>query len=428
MKPPNPNDIPAPIRFVMMLVPKLFQLIIITFISLLLLPLYWLGWLIWHRPPNVVYFRQVLRYLGYVWTVDPPSPRLKPYARFWLMLNIIQKFLMSPILGTAWLLDEALYGRKLDQMPVEDPFLVISAGRSGSTQITRYLEDDPNLLAPNLLMAMFPYLWLWKLAPATIGKAITKEQVKEKLIGMMPAELIERHESDPFKADTFDGSFLSFHLNHMALNLGPQTAFQEFSFAEFASHNQRMIEKDFITLVERIGRKTLLFHGSRMDGSYPRFLLKGHFLLAAPALARHFPDANFLTVVREPLSRLQSGINYLRVNPSDPVIGPVPWSWLTETLTETESRYCEVEKEWFSEAGSPNRCVIRFTEFVYDLSGAMTKVYAQCCRQETLPPHIPDDHPPRERKNYTVNRSLDELGVDQEAIKNRLAEYIEWVK
>ncbi len=45
------------------------------------------------------------------------------------------------------MLDELLYGKKLDQIPLEDPLLVISAGRSGSTQITRYLEDDPDLIS-----------------------------------------------------------------------------------------------------------------------------------------------------------------------------------------------------------------------------------------------------------------------------------------
>jgi hypothetical protein len=424
----SPKDIPSALKFPILLLPKLFQLTLTTMISALLLPIFWLGWLIWYRPPNVVYLSQVRRYLGLVWTVDPPAPGLGIAARIWLTLLIIQKMLMAPIVGTAWLLDELLYGRKLDQILVENPLLVISGGRSGSTQITRYLEEDPNLAAPNILMCMFPYLWLWKLAPVTLGRLLTPDQVRVRVLRMMPPELIERHESDPFKADTFDGSFLTFHLTHRALDLGPKVGITEFSFAEFTPRNRSLFEEDFVNIVERIGRKTLLYLGPNEDGNYPRFMLKGHFLLAAPALARHFPEANFLTVVREPLSRLQSGINYLRVNPPDPLLGPVPWEWLTTTLTETESRYCEVEQAWFSEEGQPNRCVIRFNEFVADLPAAMGKVYYNCCGMDTLPPHIPAEHPPRERKNYTVNRSLEDLGVDELAIKTRLANYIEWVK
>ncbi len=244
----------------------------------------------------------------------------------------------------------------------------------------------------------------------------------------MPPELVERHEMDPFKSDTFDGAFLNFHLNPMSLHLGPEASIPEFSFAQFVAHNRQIFEQDFVDFVERIGRKTLYYYGQDEDGEFPRFLLKGHYLLAAPALARRFPEGNFLTVVREPLSRLQSGINYLRVNPADPVLGPVPWEWLTATLTETESLYCEVEQAWFDEEGQTNRCVIRFSEFVKDLPTAMTKVYAECCNRDKVPPHVPDDHMPRERKNYSVNRSLEELGVDQEAIRTRLADYIQWVK
>ena len=43
-------------------------------------------------------------------------------------------------------------------LPVIEPRFVISAGRGGSTQITRYLEEDPKLVASNILQCMFPYL------------------------------------------------------------------------------------------------------------------------------------------------------------------------------------------------------------------------------------------------------------------------------
>ena len=230
---------------------------------------------------------------------------------------------------------------------------MISAGRSGSTQITRYLEDDPDLIAPNLIMSMFPYLWLWKLAPVTIGRVMTPDKVRAQIKKLMPPELIERHEMDPFKADTFDGAFLNFHLNPMSLNLGPEAGIPEFAFAEFAPHNRRIFEEEFVKFVDRIGRKILLHYGTRNDGKYPRFMLKGHFLQAAPALARHFPKGNFLTVIREPLSRLQSGINYMRVNPADPVLGPVPWEFLTAILSKTRSVTAKLSRPGLRRKGKP---------------------------------------------------------------------------
>jgi hypothetical protein len=261
---------------------------------------------------------------------------------------------------------------------------------------------------------------------------------------MMPPELLERHEGDPFKTDTFDGAFYSFHFNALAYQLGSDVAAEELNFARFAPHNRELLEADFVRLLDRVGQKTLLYAGT--DGNLPRFFVKGHFLAAADALARRYPDACFLTVIREPVSRLRSAINYLRVNPADPVLGPIPWPWLTSALERTEVAYCEVEQAWFmcpsgtqpsgtqphgtepaaAQSAGPRRCVVRFSDFVEDLQGAMRHVYRTCWDVEELPPHIPARHPPRERKDYTVDRSLPELGIDPDALRARLASYIAW--
>jgi len=56
----------------------------------------------------------------------------------------------------------------------------------------------------------------------------------------------------------------------------------------------------------------------------------------------------------------------------------------------------------------------------------MTTVYQDCFGEQTLPPHVPTEHAPRERKNYRVNRTLDQIGVDPAAITARLTEYTSW--
>ena len=119
-------------------------------------------------------------------------------------------------------------------------------------------------------------------------------------------------------------------------------------------------------------------------------------------------------------------INYLRVNPSDPAMGPPPWAWLAQSLLQTESDYCRIEQAWFSRETGARRCVVRFAEFVSDLEGTMQHVYRACFDREQLPPHVPRTHPPRERKNYTVNRSLAELGIDAEQVRTELADYVAW--
>ena len=414
------NDQPSALRFSVMLVPKLLGLVVRSVLFLPLWPLFWLGWLLWGRPPNVPFCKQVLRYLKHAWTVSPENPELTLIGRFWLSLSILSVYLNGPLVGLAWLLDELLYARALNGMTVKAPLFVISAGRSGSTQITRYIEQDESLVAPNLLQTMFPYLWLWRLAPKTLGKFLTADKVRSMIASTMPKELWERHEADPFGADTFDGAFLSSHLNRFSLNFGPQVGRDDFNMAVAAPHDKELKEKVFVQFVDRIARKSLLYAGIGK-----RFYLKGHFLHAAEALHQFYADATFLTVIREPVSRLQSGINYMRVNPPDPVLGPVPWAWLTETLLHTETDYSKREQAWFTSESDAQRCVIKFTDFVHDLEGTLQKVYRECFDAD-VPAHLPKEHPPRERKHYTVNRSLEDLGVDEAKLKQDLQDYLDW--
>ena len=405
---------------------KTIQMIFLGVLSLFLWPLYLVGTRIWKRPPNVPHLAQVRRYLQLTWSVQPQAPGLSQRARLWLTLSIVRKWMMTPFNGLAWLLDEMLYGHELNATEVVAPLFVISGGRSGSTQIARYIEADLTVTAPNLLQCMFPYLWLWRLAPRTIGRFLTPEKIHARIEAMMPPELLERHEFDPFKADTFDGAMFTAHLNHLALHLGPGISSKEFNFAAYAPQDRVRMEHDFIQLVDRIGRKQRLFIGDIGTETPRRLFIKGHFLCAAEALERHYPDAVFLTLVRDPASRLQSGINYLRVNPSDPAMGPPPWAWLSASLLQTESDYCRIEQAWYSKETGARRCVVRFADFVSDLEGTMTYVYRVCFDQDHLPPHVPRTHPPRERKQYTVNHSLDELGIDAEVVRAELADYVAW--
>lgn len=413
---------PQPKPSVINLLMKLVQLVAVAIPSLLLTPLYLVGTQIWYRPPNVPHLGQIGRYLRLTWSASPSNPSLTWQARIWLTLSILRKWAMTPIKGCAWLLDEALYGRKMDAVDLRNPLFVISGGRSGSTQMTRYIEADPSVTAPSLVQSMFPYMWLWRLVPRTIGRFITPAQATERFEALMPPELMERHESAPFQADTFDGAFLEGHLNPLSLYLGPDVSSKEMNFAMLPVADRARLEADYVRLIDRIGRKQLLFSGN----PNARLFIKGHFLCVAAALEQHFPDAAFLTLIRDPAKRLQSGINYLRVNPHDPAMGPTPWGWLANSLLRSESDYCRVEQEWYSRSDGATRCVIRFDDFVADLEGTMGQVYRDCFDQDELPPHVPRSHPPRERKNYSVNHSLAELGIDADALRLELADYVAW--
>ncbi len=379
--------------------------------------------------PNVPRLRQVVRYLRTTWTVEPPAPGLTAYERLWLTVSILRLVATVPLFGVAWLLDEVLYGRQLRAVRVAAPLIEISAARSGSTQLARYLEEDPHLVATPLIQCMFPFLWAWRLAPRTLGRFITKEQVTERVLGSLPDSMRERHEGEPFRSDTFEIPFLSRHLNHLSLRLGPEVMAQDFAFAALAPHNRELWEHDFVAVFDRVARKTLLNTDPGPDGEPRRLFVKGHFLCAAGFLARRYPDAIFLTMIREPAPRLQSAVNFLRTTPFDEAMGgPAPWAWLGAALAKSEVAYCEIEQEWFTREPGPRRCVIRFAEYVRDLEGTMTRVYRECLDTPALPPWVPRAHAPRKRHGYTYDRPLAAVGVDEDALNRRLAPYIEWCR
>ncbi len=95
-------------------------------------------------------------------------------------------------------------------------------------------------------------------------------------------------------------------------------------------------------------------------------------------------------------------------------------------MAKTESDYCIVEQKWLTEQGSARRCVLRFSDYVQDLEGAMLKVYRECLDIDQLPSHVPREHNPRVRHDYMIDRSLAQMGIDEAALRKHLAAYIDW--
>ena len=93
----------------------------------------------------------------------------------------------------------------------------------------------------------------------------------------------------PFKADTFDGAFLEGHLNPLSFHFGPETSAKEMNFAQFPEEDRERLEAEYVKLIDRIGRKHFLYTGN----DQARLFLKGHFLCAAAALEKHYPEATF---------------------------------------------------------------------------------------------------------------------------------------
>ncbi len=374
----------------------------------------WMG-----RPPHVPTAGRFFWFLGRILGEQPCSGPIVMRIRSALLLGWAQQLCLVPIFGMAWYLDRLLYGSQLDGQKIVAPFFELSAARSGSTQLAHHLEEDPHFVAPNLMQFLFPYLWLWKLAPQTLGRVVRKEQVQKFVLRQVPERYLERHELDPYCTDTFEVPFLAMHLGTLAMGLGANVMRQTLSATRNSPWTVATWEQDLPDYIEAIGKKLLLWRGEPC-----RLMIKGHFLGSAEALERRFPDALFMTMIRDPAKRIQSTLNFHRCQPGDGLVGPPRWSELVAYDLPEEITYCKDEQQWFMYGNRKNRMVIRFEDYRRDLPGSLRRVYQELLGMAERPQ--PAEHASRKRSGYSVDRSLEQMGVDPAALEVELADYRRW--
>ena len=412
--------------------PNALQLLIyfikVLLLSLLSIPFWFLTGilsLIYGRPPKMVFLSQTRRFIRYA----IQSGELSSLAKADLILTILVHTATSRVSGFCWLFDEILYGRRLNSLSIQKPLFVMSAYRSASTEMARTLAKDVNrFVAPNAIMCAFPYLWLWNLVSWVVGddSGITVEEANGYLNKNFSKESLERHDNDHFAIDTFDGYFLSSHLNGISFQLGTDVIVKEFNSAKFEEHNRYLFEHCFVEHVDRIARKTLLYNGIA-SVSDKTFLLKGHFLQSANALQRKYPDAYFLTVLRDPLDRLKSGINHMAVN-NTLWQGKSPnWKSLSKAFAKIEKEYCDLEMEWYSNENETKRLSIRFEDFIKNSKKTINRIYLDLLESSSDDIRL-SSIPEKGKKVYTINRSLQDLGIDEALLKQELTDYYAWMK
>ena len=371
------------------------------------------------RPPRMVSVGQAVRFIGYV----IGSKHLSKGEQLNLILAVMRHTASSPVAGFCWLVDEVLYSRQMNRQTVATPLFVMSAYRSASTQMSRLLaQDSVHFVWPSAIMCAFPYLWVWKIVAYVFSDSgITTDEANNYLNKNFPKEARERHENDHFSLDTLDGYFLSAHLNGLAFQIGPEVIMKECHSAIVEDWNKTLMQTQFTDFVDRLARKTLLFRGAS-DAHH--ILIKGHFLWAASTLQTRYPDARFLSVLRDPLDRLQSGINHMAANPTL-WQGQAPrWDWLADSFEKIEVDYCAKEMEWYGEERR-GRLALRFNSFIGNTEDAMKIVYRDLLVSNDMPQFRLQ---PKKSRRYTVDRSLAELNIDRDRLKLQLGDYYAWMK
>lgn len=375
------------------------------------------------RPPNLPSPATVRRYLGRAVSGDGA---VSVSMRIRLVLSMLVYLSVCPLFAFAWYADDVLF-RGYRRVSITRPLFLITASRSGSTQLSQYLEDHPQVVSHPLLMQAFPYLWLWKLASTLLGRWVTQDRVLKIFTDATRSEFLERKELHPFKPETYEVIFSGSQLVNHCLAMGPQMFAEGYGWGRTTPENRHFWEEDLVDNIDAVGKKLLYFAGPNADGTPKTLFIKGHFLGSASVLEAKYPDAHFLTVLRHPSARIRSILNFFRVAPEVCGNGAVPWPWLAHYGQAVEVPYCLYEQEWYG-ARTDRVTVLRFRDYVADLEQTLQTLYRRCLPHLDPEGFLPTAHAPRKRTGYSVDRSYAQMNVDEAALLEPLQAYIDWVE
>ena len=405
--------------------------------SLACLPLYIIGLFVWGRPPTISPWSRFYRYFVAALTEGKPEEGI-PFTNRLLILMIIFDFMVkAPIIGVGWFLDEIFYP-SYHRCEIKDPLFFISAGRSGSTQLANYLEDDTeNFLAPMMIEAMFPYIWAWRTI-APILRTFGFKKYFEAPSYFFGEEMRKRHNGNLFKTDTWEVALGPTHMIFLTYNLG--TSFMKWGLLASALKDQpvdRDFCKIFLEFNDCIMKKVMYHRGLPKQ----RIFIKSHLLIVARELEQRYDGAKFLTLIRDPVGRFCSITNFMKVVSADgPMeryfnVFPMTWRVARNWTIETQICYCEEEMIFYNR--SDNKLAISFDTYTKNLTSTLQHVYSFL--NIPISPEIiskaaalqKSSHNHANKKNAynpKYNRSLSSLGVDEQKLKEHLSNYINWMK
>lgn len=402
-------------------------------------PLFLLGLLAWGLPPTVPLWSRVCKYLTAAFTEGRKAEDNIPFTnRIIVFLTVINSLVKVPINGVCWYLDELLYPA-YHKVEIKEPVFLITAPRSGSTQLGHYIEDDKeNFIIPMVAEGMIPYIWVWKLLIPVFIHLRLKQKKFENTIVPLGLEAKKHHEFNFFKSDSWCGTVQSWHFCFLAWCLGSSFMKWGYSYTTLKHEpiDEEFYSKTFLSFTNQVVRKVMYYRGNPKQHVF----LEGHFLIAAKTLQHQYPDAKFFAVARQPLDRFRSFANLIRVvmidGPHARVFGLLPTSWeiIRDYVISTQIPYCEQEMLFYKDNPDNNKLVIPFTMYVNDLSATLKAIYSFC--NIPMPDHVlskaiklQNTSHNRVNLNYhpDFNRSLASLGVDEERLRDYVTEYIEWI-
>ena len=397
------------------------------------LPLFLLGLLIWGLPPTIPVPSSFWNYF-IATLIEGKSDENIPVTNRVLLLFIFWDILIKvPVNGVCWFIDELAFPsyRKVN---INKPVFMITAPRTGSTQLCQYMENDyDNFIAPTVGEGLFPYIWMWKILVPVV-KNLGKEHFLIRHFDVYGAEAKKQHNSVLFKSASYDDLVRLWHFDFYCWYLGASFLIWTFSQSKLGDKDY---ERNFLPFTDCLIKKLMYYRGKPNQ----HVLLKGHYLLNASNFEKFYPSAKFFVSVRNPLDRIRSYVGVEKVLVDDGPykikygLFPTTWRVIRDYAIYTQVPYCKLEMEFYKEPAD-NKLVIPFTMYVNNLSGTLQRIYSFC----NIP--IPDDvvsnairiqstsHDYSCKKKQIdgiYKRSLASLGVNEGKLKELVEEYIEWI-
>ena len=162
-----------------------------------------------YRPPTIPSWARFYRYFTATWA----EGTILYTNRILVFLLAFDNVVKSPIKGICWLLDELYHS--YHNTEIKDPVFLLSAGRSGSSQMEEYLEDDKeNFITPMKIGGWFPYIWVWRIFWPGLKMLGLDKRFKTSLCSATGEEYKKhQHANSLYKGDTWEillGSGLMF--------------------------------------------------------------------------------------------------------------------------------------------------------------------------------------------------------------------------
>ena len=383
-------------------------------------------------PPTCLLWKRLQAIAG---TLKSSSPEVPDYkmpketVKFWIFKTIFYYGTMI-IVDILFLIDDVFYG-DYQKCSLDDAVFLVGGFRTGTTNLHRAIHlDEERFVSPRFHEVMWPYLWMGKIFdwlekrdPKTI------KNIEAKLQDAIGKDTMARHPMSWHGAEEDDiilaaGHFAGWYVG--ALFAHPETLIH----SGLQDQLPESAQKKMFEFYKRSLQKVLYRRGNGRA-----LLSKNHMINFMPILSKELPNAKFVDIVRHPKDAYlswyglsQSALSVLSRAPIQKEVAVSAHLRFWDNFTKAETDFF-IEGKGYGSA-KDNRTLITFKEYVKDQEAVVRKLYKQWGYkldgtefEKRLVAENEKHRNYKKNSGYT-NPTLKELGLTEEMMNERYADYI----